>query len=267
MTRILLAFDGSDGAVGVVTALSHWRLHQPTEILLLTVTPPGEWPRAHVSRARELAARSLRRRGATVQLLLKEGYPSDEILRSASEHDAQLIAMGPRKQTALSTLLLGSVTREVLHACRCSLFIGRLSLSTERAMMVLKDHDDLALLSRRWQELPLPHPMELILLAVGSAFPAPRHEVPGSLRHGAPERLLPLARDDEREHLWELLDEGRRTLRATAGPLLAEAVLGSEVEEVLRMERRTTPELIVLRHTGGQDRLVAEARSSILLLR
>lgn len=267
MTRILLAFDGSDGAVGTVTALSHWNLHAPTDLFLLTVTPSGEWPEARVSRMREVAARSLRRRGAAVHLLLREGDPTEAILDAAREHDADLIAMGPRKQTTLSRLLLGSVTREVMHACRCAIFVGRLSLATERALVVLTGPEDLALIATRLKTLPLPERMELLLLGIGSELPVPCHEPPASVRHASPEKLLGIAQAEERDHLRALLERSRTALQTPSARIMTETVLGNPIEEVLRMERRATPELIMVRNTGDWDGLVAEARSSVLLLR
>jgi nucleotide-binding universal stress UspA family protein len=266
MARILVAFDGSDGAIGAVTALSHWSFQQSTEIVLLTVTVPGEWPTHHVSRSRELAARSLRRHGATVHTMIREGDPVEEILSVARDRDVDLIALGPRKQAALSVLLLGSVTRDIMHRCGCSIFIGRLSLSTERAILALSNREDATLLTRRWQELPLPSNLELILLGVGSEFPAPSHVPARSLRHGSPEKLPSLAQAEERDRVWRLVENTRREMAPFTHTILAEVVLGGQVDEILRLERRTSPELLVVRNTGLQDRLVAEARSSVLLL-
>ncbi len=267
MARILLAFDGSDGAIGAVTALGHWDFRKPTEIVLLTVAAPGEWPAAHVSRTRELAARSLRRHGAAVHLELANGDPVDEVLSAVRRHETDLIALGPRKRTALSQILLGSVTRDLLHRCHCSIFVGRLSLSTERAVAVLASRADLRLLARGFQELPLPVIEELILFGVGSDFPEPCHEPPGSIRHGSPEKLPGLLLAEERDHVWTLLDTARERLRDVAPRILANAALGHQVDEILRLEAKTSPELMVLHNTGQQDRLVAEARSSVLLLR
>lgn len=267
MAHILLAFDGSDGAVGTVTALSHWDFQKPTEITLLTVTPSGEWPPLHVSRLRESAARSLRRHGATVHMMLRDGDPVAEIQAVAQQQGVDLIALGPRKKTALSSLFLGSVTRDLLHLCGCSVFVGRLSLSSERALLVLSSREDLSLLIRRWQELPLPANLELVLLGVGSEFPVPCHEPASSLRHGSPEKLLPLAQAEERDHLWTLVESARRTMAPLTPRILADVALGNQVDEVLRVERRTSPELLVVHNTGLQDRLVAEARSSVLLVR
>lgn len=267
MARILLAFDGSDGALGTVTALSHWDFHKPTEIILLTVSTSGEWPTVQVSRSRELAARSLRRHGATVHMELRDGDPVEEILSVARHEGVDLIALGPRKKTALSLLLLGSVTRDLLHRCGCSVFVGRLSLSTERAIGVISSPEDLKLLARSWSELPLPRLHELILLGVGSDYPEPCHEPPSSLRHGSPNKLPALALAQEREHVWELIERGRQTLHGAAPRIMADVALGSQVDEVLRLERKSSPEILILRNTGLQDRLVAEARSSVLLLR
>lgn len=65
---------------------------------------------------REVAARSLRRRGASVELLLHEGDPVEQIPDPAHEREVDLIALGPRKMMTLTKMFLGSVARDVFRS-------------------------------------------------------------------------------------------------------------------------------------------------------
>jgi nucleotide-binding universal stress UspA family protein len=56
---------------------------------------------------------------------VREGEPSEEIVRSADEFGADLIVVGTRGATGLKRLLLGSVARNVLYRAKCSVLIAR----------------------------------------------------------------------------------------------------------------------------------------------
>ena len=55
----------------------------------------------------------------SVHAEVTEGYPAEEILRLATQGDADLIIMGVRGRDALDVTLFGSYTRAVVHAASC----------------------------------------------------------------------------------------------------------------------------------------------------
>ena len=101
-------------------------------VLLHIVTPPGHVPglpmHEHNLSERDRHVESIRQAqqdldqallpefaGMTVRRLLHKGDAAHEIVRTAREEDADLIAMGTHSQGALYSLLLGSTTAKVLH--------------------------------------------------------------------------------------------------------------------------------------------------------
>jgi nucleotide-binding universal stress UspA family protein len=50
---------------------------------------------------------------------LEEGFPADEILRTAQETKADLIVMGTHGRTGLGRLLMGSVAEQVMRKAAC----------------------------------------------------------------------------------------------------------------------------------------------------
>jgi nucleotide-binding universal stress UspA family protein len=267
MARILLAFDGSDGALGAVTALSHWNL-AGSVVTLLTVLDREEWPNQQVSRLRETAANSLRRLGARVEPVIAAGGAAEQILMRALRGRTDLIVLGPRKRPALSQLLLGSVTGAVLRHAPCPVLVGRLSLATERLLLVVDDAADMAAIVRAWPTLPLPSQLEITL--AGLPRPIPSAEVPTALRHQAPRALPQVSASAEAQRVQSLLDSGEAFFRREGVRVVSVLLPAKEdaISEVLAIEARLAPELIVLHHPSGDDerQLVARARSSVLLL-
>ncbi len=63
----------------------------------------------------ETRAAELRAEGFTVEYLLALGEPSDEIIKVASEHGVDLIAMSTHGHRFISDLLYGSTVSKVRH--------------------------------------------------------------------------------------------------------------------------------------------------------
>ncbi len=63
----------------------------------------------------EMRAAELRAEGFTVEYLLALGEPSDEIIKVASEHGVDLIAMSTHGHRFISDLLYGSTVSKVRH--------------------------------------------------------------------------------------------------------------------------------------------------------
>ncbi len=57
----------------------------------------------------------VRARGVTVSTVVKQGYPSKQIVATAREVEADGIAMATHSRKGLNKLMFGSVAEEVLH--------------------------------------------------------------------------------------------------------------------------------------------------------
>jgi nucleotide-binding universal stress UspA family protein len=77
--------------------------------------------RAPLNEAAELAAR----RGLEIKTELLLGNPADEIVAFADTIEADLIVVGSRGQGAIASVLLGSVSRAVLHESRRPVLVVR----------------------------------------------------------------------------------------------------------------------------------------------
>jgi nucleotide-binding universal stress UspA family protein len=75
----------------------------------------------------EREAKGLNDAGLVATAGVREGDPGAEIVASAREEKADLIVMGSRGRTGLSSIVLGSVSRKVLSHAPCSVLIVRRS--------------------------------------------------------------------------------------------------------------------------------------------
>lgn len=59
-----------------------------------------------------------------IKCVIKKGHPADEILETAEKEGAEMIVMGSRGQR-MHTLMLGSVSREVVNRSNVTVLIAR----------------------------------------------------------------------------------------------------------------------------------------------
>ena len=67
----------------------------------------------------------LRECRAQVRSAIRFGYPAEEILNAAREHDADLIVIGARGQTRTEPFQLGSVAQKAVKYAQCSVLVVR----------------------------------------------------------------------------------------------------------------------------------------------
>jgi nucleotide-binding universal stress UspA family protein len=73
----------------------------------------------------ERETKTLNDAGLVASAAVRAGDPGTEIVASAREENADLVVMGSRGRTRLSSILLGSVSRKVLSHAPCSVLIVR----------------------------------------------------------------------------------------------------------------------------------------------
>jgi nucleotide-binding universal stress UspA family protein len=142
-TKILLATDGSDGALRAahaaadmaqrfgaeVTVINVFSLPMP--IAPITGLPGVEFDPATVAEYTDKVQEAVERRtgkileeaGIKYEVKREIGNPAVEITRIAEKERFDLIIMGSRGLSTFQSLLLGSVSDRVAHQAHCSMLI------------------------------------------------------------------------------------------------------------------------------------------------
>jgi len=146
--KILFATDGSEHSLATEEFLSSVPFADDTEVTILNVTWStfSDIPDRFLKRGDELmkfaadmqsyeitesaqiiqgAAERLMKRFKNIQVMSKSGDPSSEILKTAEETEADIIAVGCRGLRGIKRLL-GSVSRNVITHSKCSVLIGKM---------------------------------------------------------------------------------------------------------------------------------------------
>ena len=135
--KILLAFDGShDGREGLVQvenlasacgATVHLlAIIDPSESMLIveamSFIPDNQ--RFVIQAVLDEGVKRLRGAGCTATSELKYGKPTEQIILSAREINADVIVVGHRDQGTLARWLNGSVGESILHKPPCSVLVA-----------------------------------------------------------------------------------------------------------------------------------------------
>lgn len=135
MTRILIAFDGSDEARRALGYAQ--RLMAGDQVAVITVVPALlEAPRTleytdpstdlgeHRSRLDDARA-ILAGAGVESETILAVGNPAAEILNAAEERETELVVVGRHGQSAARRFLMGSVSDRVVRHAPCDVLVVR----------------------------------------------------------------------------------------------------------------------------------------------
>jgi nucleotide-binding universal stress UspA family protein len=162
--RILIAYDGSSHADAALDDLKRAGLPDEAEALVLSVAdvwmwpPPKDDPRGirgeeldiarlkkaralseqAVEEARKLAVQASERIKAVFPLWKVDAdacgdSPAWAVIKKADEWQADLVVVGSHGRSALSRLVLGSVSQKILYEARCSVRVGRASSKADNS--------------------------------------------------------------------------------------------------------------------------------------
>jgi nucleotide-binding universal stress UspA family protein len=143
--KILIAYDGSDGAESAIDDLKRAGLPRRAEAIVLTIaeelipapTSIGgvetTFAKSLLEEEKDSLALARRARSRIQQLfpgweiLAKAGIgsPGSEIITMADEWRPDLIVVGPRGRTALGRMFFGSISQKVVNEARCSVRVAR----------------------------------------------------------------------------------------------------------------------------------------------
>ncbi len=111
--------------LGVVTVLRHW-------VVVGEASSPVSYTEEEFSSIRkgvadnlEKTAATLRQQGITVNMRVSIGNAAEEILKTADEIQADMIAMSTHGRSGLRRLAYGSVTDKVLHGASIPVLVVR----------------------------------------------------------------------------------------------------------------------------------------------
>lgn len=126
--RVLLATDGSPHSLAAAGYLARFPLSSSTRIHVVTVDDRSMVPQSDereywASKAAGAAVDILAAAGLTSLPVIKHGYPQRKILALADELHSDLIVTGARGLGGFSSLILGSVSRAISTAARCSVLV------------------------------------------------------------------------------------------------------------------------------------------------
>jgi nucleotide-binding universal stress UspA family protein len=139
MNTIVVGTDGSAGAEAAMDKVIEL-VHEEGATVHLVCVYPGQTPLERIGMtarqeatdlrgvAADVLARCERRcteAGFAVEKHAVEGDPAQVIIEVASEHGADLIAVGARGSTGLRRFLLGSVSSKLVHHAPSSVLIVR----------------------------------------------------------------------------------------------------------------------------------------------
>jgi len=135
LKTILVALDGSEISPRVVETLSYLVLSPDAKVIFCHVFPPPE-PKMDIPADRPVNAVGfpsvemekqlqsyMDKLSVNSELELVHGEPSDEIVRLANIHQADLIVIGSRGLTGIKRIIQGSVSSEVIEAANCSVIV------------------------------------------------------------------------------------------------------------------------------------------------
>ena len=158
--RILLALDGSESSIQARDLVAGLLWPEGTAICAVSayelpidctgsvgasmawVGDAGDAMRDELSAELERLAEPLARRGWQLERRVSKGRPATAILDVARHVEADLIVLGSRGRGPLTTMLLGSVSAEVVDQAGCSVLVARGSEASR--VLVATDGSDVA---------------------------------------------------------------------------------------------------------------------------
>mgnify|MGYP003575966513 CR=1 FL=1 len=144
--RVLIATDGSPAAQAALSTTCAFPWPRGSQVRGLVASPPNwiggspEYVRIASSRAFERPAAAARRRLAEhwpdAQVTVVEQAPADAILGAAKRFSSHVIVLGWRGHGTFRRLLMGSVSRDVVHRARVSVLVVRRRVRQIRRIVI-----------------------------------------------------------------------------------------------------------------------------------
>ncbi len=238
MKRVLMPVDFSPRDAAAAHYVRQLHLKSPFRTILLHVVPPPDYEaaaleaggaalQALLNTRRTLAQDRLNStcllelKDMPVERVLLQGFPSEQIVRYASENDIDLIVLPTHGYGTFRRFLLGSVTSKVLHDAECSVLtsahmenpkLEQIQFSTIAAAVDLSDSsprvisEAKTLAVRMGAKLVVMHAMTGLSGHVGFNF-GEEHEL--QFETAVKQRLEELTKGMDVETFFEVGDPGK----------------------------------------------------------
>jgi nucleotide-binding universal stress UspA family protein len=266
--RVLLAIDGSPPSRLASELVAHiaWppgssvRLYSAVAIAFPIMAGPGQYidpatidviEQARLDTARRLVdetATTIRRDGLTVETAVSAGPAGGEILDQAVRFGAELIVVGSRGHGTLGSLLLGSVSAELVDHAPCPVLVARRP-GLAKAVLAL----DGSAAAGQALELVASWPIfrSVTLTVVSVAGPAP---LLGTATVPAVEAKLDAAlaslATSARDHAQKLANDATARLAAAGITATASALTGDPAHAIVEAADAAGADLIVMGSRG-----------------
>ena len=283
--KVLIAYDGSEGAEAAISDLPRAGLGNSVKALILSVaelwlppppppsagdesfplyTPPGlKGAREHVAQVID-EVRSLNNKASEylrtafpkweVSAETYTGSPAWEVINQADKWKPDLIVVGSQGRSALGRLFLGSVSQKILTEARCSVRVGRRPTASDRAPVRLLVGVDgspgseaavQAVAKREW-------PPGTEINVIGVKDPS----VPLALGSLNPHVTEWIGETDEGDHQWvrKIVEASAENLRVV-GPVTTIVKEGDAKSVLVHEAKRLGIDCIFVGSTGFSNRL------------
>lgn len=137
ITRLLVAFDGSEAAARAFDFALDLARRYSAELHILAVARPPEFgteveteavvesSRRHYGHVLQPLKARLAKESIQAKYEITIGHPSEQILRYAERHGIDHIVVGHRGHSVFEHWLLGSVARQVIAHAHCPVTVVR----------------------------------------------------------------------------------------------------------------------------------------------
>lgn len=278
--NVLLAVDESCDIRAAAQILSRIQLPADSDLYLLHVNALDEWLRLGTA-GRSLriveqinmsrAASSTKMRSVLSQMedtflkpslavhsFVTDGVPGAEILRIIAEYHINLVVLGTRRRSKISSFLLGSVSEWVLNEAPCSVLIVRGKTRQKKStkglnILIATDGSSDAKAAIEFLErVGFPSSTVLTLL------PVVRKKMHQTAQLVTTDGIQPAAFRKLAEDLLKvrgregatLLETTRKALKRRELKIVEHLAFGYEAEEILKAAKRTRADLVVVGSRG-----------------
>ena len=266
--KILLATDGSKYSDGAARFLARFDFAQTDEITVLHVIHGRPFPYSGDPNYAELmrigaeiapgivdaTAALLKSLRANVSTVVTAGHPAEAILNLATQAGPDVIVMGNRGMKAVSSLLLGSVTRAVaINAPQSVLVVKPPQGKPDGPLKVLfaTDGSECARETERVLSL-FPFPAKTSVTAVYVSL-LTYMDIPDRFCPGLDERLKKIMtgmKKAEATHAEQVLEQARMRLKTRFRDVAVLLKNGDPSEQVLQAAQETQADVIALGSRG-----------------
>ena len=278
--NVLLTVDESCDFRAAAQFLSRIQLPADSDLYLLHVNPLDEWLRLgtsgrslhmveQINMSRAASATKMRhvlsqmenaflKPSLTVHSFVMDGVPGAEILQIITEYHIDLVVLGTRRRSKVSSFLLGSVSEWVLNEAPCSVLIVRGKIRPKkskegmRILMATDGSPDAKRAIEFLERLGFPPSTVLTLLHI---VRKKVHQTAQLVTTGRTQlaEFMKLAEDLMKARGREgatLLETTRKALNRPGLKIVENLAFGHEAEEILKAAKRTRADLVVMGSRG-----------------